>query len=326
MRGAGIHFADLARSSARPPDAVLASDFLNLSDWRALAPKPFRDAPCVLYFHENQITYPLGAEAPKDFQYGWINLSSALSAERVLFNSSYHREEFLGEVERVLALMPDHVPPDIPQRLRAASEVFPVGIDFEPHRAVRGEVPRPRNPRPVIVWNHRWEHDKGPEILTDTLMELKKRGIPFHAIICGQSCKKIPAALARMKELREEVLHMGFFPQVRDYLAALRKGDIVLSTSRHEFFGVAVVEAMFMGCLPVLPHALSYPEIIPPPLHPHFLYKDAAALPGFLADFLSRPPVEHRFELEEAASRFDWKVLAARLDEIIAETFARGRG
>jgi len=66
---------------------VLASDFLNLSDWRALAPKPFREAPCVLYFHENQITYPLGAEAPKDFHYGWTNLSSALGAERILFNS-----------------------------------------------------------------------------------------------------------------------------------------------------------------------------------------------------------------------------------------------
>ena len=305
---------------------VLASDFLNLSDWRALAPKPFREAPCVLYFHENQITYPLGAEAPKDFHYGWTNLSSALGAERILFNSRYHREEFLREVERVLGLMPDHVPPDIPQRLREASEVFPVGIDFRPHCAVREELPRPTNPRPVIVWNHRWEYDKAPEVMVEALMELKRRGISFQAILCGQSFQKAPVPFEKvMKELQEEILHMGFFPNVHDYLAALRSGDVVLSTSRHEFFGVSVVEAMFLGCLPVLPHALSYPEIIPPALHPHFLYKEAAVLPDFLTHFVSRPPAEHRAELEEAASRFDWKILAPRLDDIVEETSVRGR-
>ena len=137
MRSAAMHFAALAREAPpeNRPDVLLANDFLNLSDWRALAPEPFRNAPCVLYFHENQITYPLSSKAPRDFHYGWINLSSALGAERVLFNSSYHLEEFLGEVDRVLNRMPDHVPRGLPQEIRARSDVFPVGIDFEPHRA-----------------------------------------------------------------------------------------------------------------------------------------------------------------------------------------------
>src|SRR5688572_26580134 len=87
MRGAAYHFADLARRpGAAAPDLVLASDFLNLCEWRALAPARFGGAPALLYFHENQVTYPLGELAPRDFHYGWINLSSALAADRVLFN------------------------------------------------------------------------------------------------------------------------------------------------------------------------------------------------------------------------------------------------
>jgi len=41
----------------------------------------------------------------------------------------------------------------------------------------------------------------------------------------------------------------------------------VLSTARHEFFGIAVVEALLAGCLPWLPDRLSYPELLPPALH-----------------------------------------------------------
>ena len=37
----------------------------------------------------------------------------------------------------------------------------------------------------------------------------------------------------------------------------------MLSTARHEFFGVAVVEALLAGCLPWLPDRLSYPELLP---------------------------------------------------------------
>jgi glycosyltransferase involved in cell wall biosynthesis len=318
MRGAAYHFADRARATpAAPPDAILASDFLNLADWRALAPRPFRDAPAALYFHENQATYPLGAAAPKDFHYGWINLSSALAAERVLFNSSYHREAFLAETGRTLARMPEPVPEDLPGRIRERSAVFPVGIDFEAHRGALARRARSRNDPPVIVWNHRWEEDKGPEALFDALRGLRARGVPFRAIVCGEEFTRKPAVFEEAaRDLRKEILHMGFFHDRAEYLDALAGADVVLSTARHEFFGVSVVEAIYMGCLPVLPNALSYPEIIPPGLHRLFLY-DPAGLTDFLAAFLDRPPEEHRETLREATSRFDWRTLAPNLDAII---------
>jgi glycosyltransferase involved in cell wall biosynthesis len=326
MRGAAYHFADLARAAPGDcPDAVLASDFLNLADWRALAPGPYRDAPAILYFHENQATYPLGAAAPRDFHYGWINVSSALAAGRVLFNSNYHRESFLAEIGRVLARMPEPVPEDLPGRIRARSAVFPVGIDFEPHRAALSHGPRPRNSPPVLVWNHRWEEDKGPEALFAALRRLRAMGVPFRAIICGEEFPRKPAAFEEAsRDLREEILHMGFFSRRADYLAALAAADVILSTARHEFFGVSVVEAIYMGCLPVLPDALSYPEIIPPSLHRQFLYREPSRLAEFLAGFLRRLPLEHREELRQAAARFDWRTLAPGLDAIVEETAAPG--
>ena len=327
MRGSAFHFTELARSlgDQAPPDVVLASDFMNLADWHALAPRRFRDAPSVLYFHENQITYPLGAEAPRDHHYGWINLSSALAADLVLFNSSYHKEAFFAEAARVLERMPDFVPPGILESLRSRSDVFPVGVDFTPHRAVLAE-PRRSGSEPTVVWNHRWEYDKGPELMADVLSRLRADGCRFRAVICGQSFERTPPVFAELESrLGQSLEHLGFFPEHRDYLRALRDADIVLSTARHEFFGVAVVEALYMGALPVLPRALSYPEIVPSELHAKFLYDGPDGLEKQLRQVLASPPFEHRAELQRAASRFDWRELAPRLDHILDDVYRRGR-
>jgi glycosyltransferase involved in cell wall biosynthesis len=323
MRGSAYHFASLARAyqDREQPDVVLASDYLNLADWHALAPAGWRDAPSLLYFHENQITYPLGREAPVDFHYGWINLSSALAADRVLFNSAYHRTSFLDEVQKVLARMPEPVPHGMVGDLQARSAVFPVGIDFEAHRAILREPRRENGQPPVIVWNHRWEEDKDPDLLVDALAGLIRRGVEFRAVICGQSFPVRPPAFDKLPALLgERLLHFGFFPDAGSYLRALRDANVVLSTARHEFFGVAVVEALFLGCVPVLPAALSYPEILPEPFHEKLLYARREDVVATLEDALLHPPEGCVEVLQKTAAEFDWALLAPRLDAILDDT------
>jgi glycosyltransferase involved in cell wall biosynthesis len=48
-----------------------------------------------------------------------------------------------------------------------------------------------------------------------------------------------------------------------EYENELRRSDIVVSTTDHEFFGIAVVEAAMAGAIPILPNAHAYPETLP---------------------------------------------------------------
>ena len=333
MRGAAYLFASRAAEMppADVPHVVLASDFLNLADWRAVAPRPWRDVPVVAYFHENQLTYPLSEAAPADFHHGWINLSTALAADAVLFNSRFHRESFLDAVGLALAKMPDHVPPGLVERLERLSDVFPVGVDFEPHRAAFAR--RPRDPgatgfpsSPLLLWNHRWEHDKGPDLLAAALLELRAKGVRFRLALCGESSQPPPAEFEALRtRLDDDIVQFGFCASRDEYLDLVARADVVLSTARHDFFGVAVLEAIYLGCLPALPRDLSYPEIVPEALHDRLLYESGRNLAAWLRRFLREPPLAARGTLREAAARFDWKVLAPRLDAILGETAARGR-
>jgi glycosyltransferase involved in cell wall biosynthesis len=117
---------------------------------------------------------------------------------------------------------------------------------------------------PVIVWNHRWEHDKNPEYFFNTLYELDKRNVNFGLIVLGQSFQRRPDIFDEARErLSHKTLHFGYVESRQEYIRLLCKADIVVSTARHEFYGISVIEAVRAGCIPVLPNRLSYPELFP---------------------------------------------------------------
>ena len=329
-RAAALHFAerlDALEGGAARYDLVLASDYLDVADWIALAPHGARYWPIVLYFHENQATFPIPPGTTREHEFAWRNLSSALAADRVLFNSEFHRREFLAAAARGLGVMPEPRPHASLARLTAGTEVFPVGIDFDPHRRRSiSLVPTQRSSTPTVVWNHRWEYDKDPARAVDALVTLARRGLAFRAILCGPVGPQPPPAYERAaSELGERLLHLGYFDSSDDYLDALASADVVLSTARHEFFGVSVAEAMFCGCVPFLPRALSYPGLLPSDLHDECLFDPAIDLADALETFLTSAPWCHRAAVAKAAERFDWRTLAPRLDEVLSATSASPR-
>lgn len=271
MRGSAAWFAhELEGSSAADFDVLLASSFLPLAELRGLVPW-MAQVPTVLQFHENQLAYPAGPqttefERRRDHHFGFTQLVSALAADACLFNSAWNRDSFLEEGARLLARMPDAVRPDWTRTIADRSVVLPIPLglpDVAP--PLTAPTPEDRALGPRIVWPHRFEHDKGPALLVATLRALLDRDTPFRLLLLGERHRRGSAVLDELRDaLGDRLVHDGHVPGRDAYVELLSRADLVLSTARHEFFGVAVAEAVWQGAFPLVPNALAYVERYPP--------------------------------------------------------------
>ncbi|WP_404309107.1 tRNA-queuosine alpha-mannosyltransferase domain-containing protein [Neorhodopirellula lusitana] len=268
-----------AENEAPEIDLVFCTDMLDVPQWLGLmhcspliAPNPTKaspnsllatNTPVVTYFHENQWTYPTAPRAREDFHYGYTNLLTALASDAIWFNSRFHQDTFWDASQNFLRRMPDSVPA---HRIDAAIErslVVPPGFngaselaDARPHRSAGTDSPL------VIGWVSRWEPDKRPDQFARILESLHQQGVPFELILLGARPQKTPPELEVIRErYREQVRHDGFAGD--DYHERLAEMDVVVSTADHEFFGIAVCEAIWAGAIPVVPNRLSYPELVP---------------------------------------------------------------
>lgn len=326
MRGSALHFADLL-AGRRPPDVLVATDFLNLAELAGVGPAWLRHVPTLLYFHENQLTYPLPDEADRDYQFAFTHLTSCLAADRVAFNSAYHRNEFLAALAALVRRMPDLRPTAAVERVRARSVVLPLGCDFTAfHRAAAERAGRCGPLR--ILWNHRWEWDKDPEAFFEVLFDLADGGHPFRLCVVGEQFRTAPAvfALARQR-LAERIDHWGFVSDRSAYAGLVCSSDVAVSTARHEFFGLAAVEAMAAGLYPLLPSRLTYPELLPADLHARHLYGDAGDLRERLAWCIRHVAEVRATDVSPAARRFAWPAVIqaydAELDALLTAGTAR---
>ena len=107
MQGGAATLAERARQLRTQPDLLLATDMLNLPAFLGLTRDLFAHLPVALYCHENQLTYPFPPGEKRDLTYGMINWLSMLAADRVLFNSAFHLEDWFDELPRLLKHFPD---------------------------------------------------------------------------------------------------------------------------------------------------------------------------------------------------------------------------
>ena len=110
MRGAALTMHEALHAGRGAFDVVLAGDYLDLAALAGMSPPVLAGVPRVAYFHENQLTYPVAGEDERDYQFGFTNITTCLAADRVLFNSRYHLDDFLAAAESLLRRMPDCVP------------------------------------------------------------------------------------------------------------------------------------------------------------------------------------------------------------------------
>ena len=261
VRGNSLGWAFTERDTLQQPyDVLIATSMTDLSALKGMVPA-LASVPSLVYCHENQFAYPDQHERA-GIEPKFTSLYAMISADCVLFNSTYNRDSCLAGAQALLQKMPDAVPGGVIESIADKSRVLPVPIEDHWYEQTtrRMDATRPL----TIVWNHRWEYDKAPERMLAALFELHEAGIDFTAHVVGQQFRQQPAVFAEMyPRLQQHIGEWGMLESARDYKALLQGAHVVLSTALHEFQGLAVLEAVACGCIPLVPDRLCYRELFP---------------------------------------------------------------
>ncbi len=317
------------------PDLLLISGLVDVAELLGLARRNLSpDVGVVIYQHESQLVYPV-AEGNYDNGAALRNWMSWCVADLVLFNSYHHMRAVTAALPAFVRSLPDATHEPMVEAVISRFEVFAVGVDLGdiPDRSVMPDASSRRavggSPsRPVILWPHRWERDKDPGAFVAALRKVKAADLDFGLVLAGQDPPSGSAMAAEDRasaehEFADHIVSSGELDR-EDYLRQLAGCDLVVSCARHEFFGVAIVEAVAAGCVPLLPDALSYPELIRPPWHSTVLY-EPGTFGTRLVDAVKRVD-ELRSEtigLSQSMRRFDWSTMAMVYDQRFEAITAR---
>ena len=319
MQGSAITLAQKFNKINIQPDLILATDMLDLTTFLSLTRKKTYDTPTAMYFHENQLSYPWSKQ-DKDFinkehkHYGFINYSSAVTADKVLFNSNYHKDSFLSELKLFLKRAPDHNEIETIEMIKHKSTVLYIGIDLK-----RFERNKTKNKgSPLILWNHRWEYDKNPETFFKVLFNLNKKRIDFRLAILGEKHNNYPSIFDEAKEkLKTKIVHFGYCNSSEEYAQWLWKADILPVTNNQDFFGISIMEAIHCNTYPLLPKRLSYPELIPLSYHDKHIYTNEEDLSNKLELAIDNIEEIRALKFNQIAEPYDWSKMIITYDQLL---------
>ena len=250
-------------------------------------------------------------------------MTTGLAARQVWFNSSFHRDSFCAGLRDLLKRMPDHQPMHAVERILDKSAIHPPGIESFPDTS-------PRTSGPLrILWVARWEFDKGPETFFEALMALQRQRVEFRLSMLGERFRQTPAVFDEARaRFNDRIDNWGYLSSRDEYRHALSSADVVVSTARHEFFGIGIVEAVAAGAFPLVPDRLSYPEVLCKETNGDFFYEGSAAvLAGRLSELATRVAADDLWQGDRrrgirCVSRFCWPELAPAMDDAL-EAVAR---
>ncbi len=325
MHGSAVTLARRFLADGSSPDLILATDMLDISTFLALTRPQTAHIPVVYYMHENQLTYPLpsdGRTGPmrrqlgeRDYHYAFINYASMLAADAVLFNSQFHFDSWFTAVPNFLKHFPEYNELNSVAKIQRKSSVLPVGVDYVRLEVKDWRLDNLEQP-PLILWNQRWEYDKNPEAFFKALYQIAREGYEFRLALCGQQFGKRPLVFDEAVEnLNRQIIHVGQ-AAFKTYRRLLWEADLTISTANHEFFGISILEAVHCRTFPILPHRLSYPELIPESFHLSCLYQNEGGLLQRLKWALDNIEEARRLaqSCATAVAHFDWTQLAPQYD------------
>ena len=320
MHGGAVTLADKFNKINWKPNLIIATDMLDFTTFLSLTRKKTYNIPAIIYFHENQISYPwspndIDVKKNRDSHYGFINYSSALSSDHILFNSNYHMNTFMNELNPFLKNFPDHNELDSINIIKRKSKTLHLGLDLK-----RFDLKKiKKKEKPSILWNHRWEYDKNPELFFSILEKVKNEGYKFNLIVIGENFSQSPKIFDRAKkDFKDELIHWGYAKTFELYAELLWRADILPVTSNQEFFGISGMEAIYCGNWPILPNRLTYPELLPEVNHKENIYQDEKDLYKKIINAIVNIENIRKTKLSSIASKFSWDIMVPVYDDFFS--------
>ena len=317
MHGGAVTLAKQFLHLNEHVDLVLCSDFLNLPVFKSLCGERLRTIPIGMYFHENQLSYPWSPndndiKLKRDLHYHYINYTSSLVADFNLFNSQFHLASYITSVKKYLKKMPDFNNYETIDIIQNKSSVLYIGCElkkFDQHKKTKA------NKKPLILWNHRWEFDKNPELFFEILYKLKSNKFIFDLVLLGESFNKYPKVFNEAKIiLSDNIIHYGYCDSFKDYAKWLWKADFLPITSNQDFFGISIIEAAYCKTIPILPKRLSYVELFNQ--DKHLFYNNSSDLYKKLSNYMLS---EEKVIIKTDIKKFDWKNIVNKYDTVFEE-------
>ena len=319
MHGGAITLAKQFMEMDFSPDLILATDMLDLTTFLSLTKSRTAQIPNVIYFHENQLSYPWSASdknvEEKRNHYGFINLTSALTADHVLFNSKYHLDSFHHESLKLLKNFPDYNELESIEEIKDKSRVLYLGMDLSKF----DDYQTKEKGSPLILWNHRWEYDKNPEPFFQCLYQLQKNDIMFQVVVLGENFHTTPNIFDGAKErLKKQIVHFDYCEDFSEYAKWLWKADIIPVTSNQDFFGGSVVEAIYCGTYPILPRRLTYPELLTERDYNSHFYDNDSELYNKVEKAILNIAETRKIKISPFFKQYDWKTMAPKYDQLFS--------
>uniref|UniRef100_A0A8C0F294 tRNA-queuosine alpha-mannosyltransferase n=1 Tax=Bubo bubo TaxID=30461 RepID=A0A8C0F294_BUBBB len=307
---------------------LFASSVLNLAELAALRPD-LGKLKKVLYFHENQLAYPVQKCQERDFQYGYNQILSCLVADVVVFNSAFNMESFLTSIGKFMKLIPDHRPKDLEKIIRPKCQVlyFPVRFPdvsrFMPeHKLAHLEkvIGAKRNgdayqledlsgqqKSRALMKNSNAQCESGLCEAQPGLYTTQHEGLPSPLTAPARS-NQSEASESTNPCQEEDKQHLT------SNLCSILSGQDYQQRPLHVAWPHRWVEAVYCGCYPLCPKALVYPEIFPA----EYLYSTPEQLFKRLQNFCKRPDIVRKHLYKGETAGFSWAALGGKFRSLLA--------
>ncbi len=320
MHGGAITLAKMFNQHIKNnghPDLIMVTDMLNLPVFESFA--NIEDLPVISFFHENQLTYPWSTqdrdkEKNRDHHYGFINYTTALRSDTIMFNSNFHKNSFICALRQFLKQFPDHNELSNVNIIEKKSIVSYLGLDlkkFDDYKI------RKNNNIPIILWNNRWEYDKNPYDFFKCLKKIKNENIKFKLVIIGEEFDtEMEVFTDARRFFSDEIIHMGYCDSFTEYATWLWKSDVLPITINQDFFGASIMEAVYCEVYPILPKKLTYPELFKDNCNTDNFYNNKKDLFIKLKKYLLNNRLKKQ-SLNKLAEQYDWRIISRLYDNII---------